>query len=67
MRNNRSKTATNKTVVVVLTADPAFEQSVHTTFSAATQIDLRVVAGTISSNEEMIEADDATVRLRQMR
>lgn len=61
MRNHRSKAATNKTVVVVLTADPDFDQSVRTTFSAATQIDLRVVAGTVTSNADMIEAGDATV------
>ena len=61
MRNKRSKAATNKTVVVVLTADPAFDESVRTTFSAAAQIDLRVVAGTVTSHEDMIEAGDATV------
>jgi pilus assembly protein CpaE len=48
-------------VVVVLTADPELDQSVRATFSAAAQIDLRVVAGTVTSSEGVFEADDATV------
>jgi pilus assembly protein CpaE len=60
MRSNKTKT-TNKTVVVVLTADPEFEQSVRTTFSAAAQIDLRLATGTLAANEEAILNEDATV------
>ena len=49
MRMSKSSSATNKTVVAVLTADPAFEQSVRATFGASGAIELRVVSGTIAS------------------
>jgi len=39
----------SNTVVAVLTADPAFEQSVSATFGASGAIELRVVRGTIAS------------------
>jgi pilus assembly protein CpaE len=39
----------NNTVVAVLTADPAFEQSVSATFGASGAIELRVVRGTVAS------------------
>jgi pilus assembly protein CpaE len=61
MSMQRSKTGTNKTVVLILTADPAFEQSARATFGAATQIELRMVDGTIVSHVEVLEIDDATV------
>ena len=35
-------------MVVVLTADPAFEQQVRATFGASAQIELRVVSGTLA-------------------
>jgi len=44
----KSTNASN-TVVAVLTADPAFEQSVSATFGASGAIELRVVRGTIAS------------------
>ena len=41
---------------------PSSMQSVRTTFSAAAQIDLRIVAGTVTSHEDMRSSvDDATV------
>ena len=43
MRNNRSKAASNKTNVLVLTADAEFEQLVRATFTAAAQIELSVL------------------------
>ena len=48
MRMAKSSNASN-TVVVVLTADPAFEQSVSATFGASGAIELRVVSGTMAS------------------
>ena len=48
MRMTKSTNASN-TVVAVLTADPAFEQSVSATFGASGAIELRVVRGTIAS------------------
>jgi pilus assembly protein CpaE len=44
----KSSNASN-TVVAVLTADPAFEQSVSATFGASGAIELRVARGTIAS------------------
>ena len=48
MRMAKPSNASN-TVVAVLTADPAFEQSVSATFGASGAIELRVVRGTIAS------------------
>ena len=48
MRMAKSSNASN-TVVAVLTADPAFEQSVSATFGASGAIELRVVRGTVAS------------------
>ena len=48
MRMAKPSNASN-TVVAVLTADPAFEQSVSATFGASGAIELRVVRGTITS------------------
>jgi pilus assembly protein CpaE len=61
MRNQKSKTASNKTVVVVLSADPEFMHSVQATFATAAQIDLRIVAGTAVTHEQALSIDDATV------
>ncbi|MFL6811198.1 MAG: CpaE family protein [Bradyrhizobium canariense] len=44
----KSSNASN-TVVAVLTADPAFEQSVSATFGASGAIELRLVRGTVAS------------------
>ncbi len=49
MRMAKSSSATNKTVVAVLTADPAFEQAMRSTFGASGAIELRVISGTIAS------------------
>jgi len=48
MRMAKSSNASN-TVVAVLTADPAFEQSVSATFGASGAIELRVARGTVAS------------------
>jgi pilus assembly protein CpaE len=50
----------SNTVVAVLTADPAFEQSVSATFGASGAIELRVVRGTVASVENFA-TDGATV------
>jgi pilus assembly protein CpaE len=49
MRMAKTSSAANKTVVAVITADPAFEQSVRSTFGASSAIELRVIAGTAES------------------
>ena len=59
MRMAKSSNASN-TVVAVLTADPAFEQSVSTTFGASGAIELRVVRGTVASVDNFT-AEGATV------
>ncbi len=59
MRMATSSKASN-TVVAVLTADPAFEQSVSTTFGASGAIELRVVHGTVASVDNFT-AEGATV------
>jgi pilus assembly protein CpaE len=61
MAANRSFSAANKTGVAVLTADPAFEQSVRSTFVASAQITLRVTPGTVSEAGEQFDLTDATV------
>jgi len=50
----------SNTVVAVLTADPAIEQSVSTTFGASGAIELRVVRGTVASVDNFT-AEGATV------
>jgi pilus assembly protein CpaE len=47
-------------VVVALTADPAFEQMLRSTFGTSAAIALRVVSGTIAA-VDALEAADATV------
>src|SRR4051812_27997780 len=51
MRMAKSSSTANKTVVAVLTADPAFEQSVSSTFGASGAIELRIISGTVASVE----------------
>lgn len=51
MGMTRSLNPAGKTVVAVLTADPAFEQSVRATFGVSGAIELRVVSGAIDSVE----------------
>jgi pilus assembly protein CpaE len=55
-----TKPGINKTSVAVLTADPAFEQSLRATFGASGQIELRVVSGSISTVAEFA-VEGATV------
>ena len=50
-----------KTQVVVLTADPAFEEQARTTFGASPQIALNVVSGTIDFAGDTLSVADATV------
>ena len=61
MRNSRSKPASSKTRVMVVTADPAFEDSVRTTFAAAAQIELALISGPLSANEAKVTGEDLTV------
>ncbi len=61
MRNSRSKPASSKTRVMVVTADPVFEESVRTTFAAAAQIELALVSGPLSANEAKVTGEDLTV------
>jgi pilus assembly protein CpaE len=57
----RSASGTGKTGVAVLTADPAFEQSVRSTFGTSGQIDLRVVSGAVAEAGDRFDVDGATV------
>ena len=59
MRMAKSSNAGN-TVVAVLTADPAFEQSMSATFGASGAIELRVISGTVASVDD-IPTDGVTV------
>jgi pilus assembly protein CpaE len=52
----------NKTVVAVLTADPAFEQAVRSTFGASGAIELRMISGTIATMPELA-TDGVTVTI----
>jgi pilus assembly protein CpaE len=61
MLMTRSTSAAAKTGVALLTADTAFEQSVRATFGAGSQIDLRIVSGTIATAGDLFNADGATV------
>jgi pilus assembly protein CpaE len=60
MRAGRSKTPGAQARVVVLTADPAFEESVRTTFGGSPQIGLDVIQGKLPEAGS-IALDDATV------
>ena len=53
--------AANKTGVAVLTADPAFEESMRSTFGASAQIDLRMVSGSIAEIGGRFDAGGSTV------
>jgi pilus assembly protein CpaE len=61
MRIGRSGSAEGKTQVVVLTADPAFEEQTRATFGASPQIALNVVSGTIDFAGDTLSVADATV------
>jgi pilus assembly protein CpaE len=60
MRIGRSPAPASQTRVVVLTADPGFEDSVHATFSASAQIGLEVVKGRLAELGD-IDVAGATV------
>jgi pilus assembly protein CpaE len=60
MRLSRSNN-TNKTRVVVLTADAEFEASVRSTFGASPQIDLRVISGTVAAGGDKFDIEGVTV------
>src|ERR1700688_712841 len=61
MRAGRSTAPTMQARVVVLTADPVFEESVRSTFSASPQIALDVIAGTLAGGADGIALEGATV------
>ncbi len=61
MRMGLSKNALNKTRVVVLTPDAAFEESVRATFSTSTQIDLQVIKEALPIAAENLDVQGATV------
>ncbi len=61
MRMGLSKNALNKTRVVVLTPDAAFEESVRATFSTGTQIDLQVIKEALPIAAENLDVQGATV------
>src|SRR6202030_1143504 len=61
MRAGRSTAPAMQARVGVLTADPAFEESVRSTFSACTQIALDAVAGTLAGRADGITLHGATV------
>lgn len=58
---NKSKAASNKTKVLVVTADAEFAESVRATFAAAAQIELAVMSGSLVANEPKISDEDVTV------
>jgi len=53
--------AANKTSVVVLTADSAFEQSLRATFGTSGQIELRLVSGSISTAADFAPGEATVV------
>jgi pilus assembly protein CpaE len=61
MRAGRSTAQAMQARVVILTADPAFEESVRGTFSASPQIALDVIAGTLAGGADTIALEGATV------
>src|ERR1700685_3807749 len=61
MRAGRSTAPAMQARVVVLTADPAFEDSVRSTFSASPQIALDVIAGTLTGGADIIALEGSTV------
>jgi pilus assembly protein CpaE len=60
MRTSRSTASGTQARVVVLTADPAFEESVRGTFGSSPQIGLDIIQGKLSDNGG-ISLTDATV------
>src|SRR4249920_1347948 len=52
---------TNRTRVVVLTADAAFEDSVRATFGSSTAIELSLVSGQLAEHSDTLDTTGATV------
>jgi hypothetical protein len=52
---------TNRTRVVVLSADTEFENSVRTTFGASAAIELRMISGSLAEQGDSLDITDATV------
>src|SRR6266568_575085 len=61
MRIGRSSHPAGKTRVVVLTADPGFEEQARQTFGASDQIALKLVSGTLAAVDGNFDLEDATV------
>src|SRR6266436_6103684 len=61
MRIGRSSHPAGKTRVVVLTADPGFEEQARQTFGASDQIALKLVSGTLAAVDGNFDPEDATV------
>src|SRR5665213_91851 len=62
MRLGRSPSLdSNRTRVVVLTADAEFDRSVRATFGASNAIDLVMVPGRVSEHSETLDVEGATV------
>src|ERR1700688_2090741 len=61
MRIARANSEAALTQVVVVTADPGFEELARATFGASEQIALRVISGTLASVDGDIDAQAATV------
>ncbi|EJW12424.1 pilus assembly protein [Rhodovulum sp. PH10] len=57
----KTKVAASTTRVVVVTADPEFEQVVTETFRAAPQVDLTLLSGSVEAHAEAVVAAGATV------
>src|SRR6202521_3309579 len=60
MRLGRSP-STNRTSVVVITADAEFDRSVRATFGASSAIDLSIISGRIAEHADTLEVEGATV------
>ena len=52
---------TNRTRVVVLSADAEFENSVRTTFGASSAIELALVSGRLAEQGDTLDIADASV------
>jgi pilus assembly protein CpaE len=61
MRTKGSRTASNKTKVLVVTADTAFEDQIRATFAAAAPIELAGLQGSLAACEAKVADDDVTV------
>src|SRR5687767_13950017 len=61
MKMTRSTSTANKTGVVVLTADPSFEEQARATFGASRQVELRIVSGTAAGAGPALNVDGVTV------